>query len=524
VTIDANTGKIMGFNCWSTDESQQQGSKETITREEAIVIAEKILKDKFSIDIDNYEIHKEDMSVYDLKMPEMGGNRVYYFNYTRVVNGVLFPFETINISIDGVSGQLRSFYHNDSQFDFSTLPSKDSAISPEQAVEQYRNAVNMSLQYITLYQDKPKAVLVYAPTNYIYMLDAISGKPLNYDGTTYSLQKDTFGQLVPMSPNVQIATKAISEKDAEALAEKYRRLTENLYGITFDNTESNSDRYQQTFEDIWNGNWFKNDEKYSYSFYISINLKTGHIVNMSMSKYENGGIMPMETEIGKVVTDIAMPAEPNSNPVTNAGSKPGAASSSSAQEPAIMPAPVYVQEPVNEKFDWAEGKEKAIEFLKEMLPETYGFYADSNNEQPAFSDEAMKYTREHTYVFVRMVNGIAYRENSINISVDRETGEIRNMYYNWSDLEFQKPNGVIGAENAENKYFGDIEARLAYHLITSYDQSNGTVTDVKPILVYNYSSKTSPYAPNQFVDAFTGEFVGNNYMMMRDDVSSSYAK
>lgn len=98
------------------------------------------------------------------------------------------------------------------------------------------------------------------------------------------------------------------------------------------------------------------------------------------------------------------------------------------------------------------------------------------------------------------------------------------MYFSWSDLEFQSPNGVIGAENAENKYFGDMEARLTYQLITSYDYNKGTVTDVKPILVYNFSSKSSPYAPYQYVDAFTGESVGNNYMLMRSAVSSSYAK
>lgn len=523
VTIDANTGKVIGFNNWNNDETQQN-TQEFMTREQALVIAEKMLREKFGIDLGKFEIQKEDMSIYDLKMP-VGGTRVYYFNYTRLVNGVLFPFETINVSIDGVSGQLRNYYHNESQFDFNKLPSKDNAISAQKALEQYRNAVGMSLQYITVYQDKPKAVLVYAPTNYLYMLDAVSGKPLNYDGQLYNLPSAGGVQLIPMDPDATIGAKQITEKEAAALAEKYKEMAENLYGIKFDDANKYTDRYQQNSEDIWNGSWYRNDKNDNFSFYISINLNTGHIVNLSLSKYDNGGIMPMEIEKGAAASSIVNPAVPDAAiAVEGSQGQTQAQPPVAAQEPAIMPAPDYVQKPVeiNEKFDRAAGREKALDFIKAMLPETYGFFAESD-EQPVMTDEAMKYTREHTYTFVRIVNGIAYRENSISVSVDRETGEIRNMYYGWSDLDFQKPDGIISSEKAENKYFGDMEAKLSYYLITSYDYNTGTVADVKPVLVYNFTMKSSPYAPYQYVDAFTGEFVNNGYMM-RDAVSSTYAK
>ena len=166
------------------------------------------------------------------------------------------------------------------------------------------------------------------------------------------------------------------------------------------------------------------------------------------------------------------------------------------------------QEPVrvNEKISWTAGKEKALALIKRLVPEQYGFYSDQNLTEPVYSDDVKMTVKEHYYNFTRVVNGILFRDNSMSLSLDRETGEVRSFYLNWSDLDFPGVTDIITESTASDSYFDGTGVRLSYFQKKTYDKTNGAeITDPAAKLVYSLVRKGYPPGGGIFVDAVTGK-------------------
>jgi hypothetical protein len=161
---------------------------------------------------------------------------------------------------------------------------------------------------------------------------------------------------------------------------------------------------------------------------------------------------------------------------------------------------------IKEKVNWKQGKEEALKLLKQIMPDQYGFYADLNVE-PTLDAETKKYMREYNYGFTRVVNGLLFRDNTINVSIERETGKLLNFNLNWSDVEFPKVDKVVDREDALKKYFEGTEAKLSYFMGTTYDKMTGQpkqTTDT--ILIYTFTSKGYMYG-SLMVDAVSGKLI-----------------
>lgn len=474
VTVDAETGEVIGFNTWQNYDSQQNFIAK-ITRPEARKIAEEFLQSKFKHDMDSYEFQKENPYAYGYRMGGVKEMVLYNFNYTKKINGVPLSKYNISVSVDGTTGKVRNYYCNRIDIDSSKLPSTQGILTADEAMNKYKDSVNVALQYITSYEEKPfgpskpKVILAYVPSTYINMLDAVTGKAVNYDGSEIDMTREPYKQLaqnpVPMNPGAKLESKAVTEQEAKAIAEKYKAMVEGLFGITFDsnNREYYKPYYHGWQEDIWNFSWNINKNNENVYLNITINGKTGHVTNINIGRYNYDYEIQMKE-----------------------GKKPAE---------------------VKEKANWKQGKEKAVELIKKIVPEQYGFFADQNVEELVFDEETKKYMREYGYSFIRVVNGLLYRDNNMNITIDRETGEMKNFYFNWSDLDFPSSSGIISKEEAAKKYFEGTEVKLIYFLQNIYDKVTGQEKFADaPKLVYSFNGKRNWYG-NLIVDATTGKLV-----------------
>lgn len=473
ITIDAGTGAVTGYNIWEEFDGQKNFVA-NFTRTEARLKAEEFIKNTLKQDVSEFELQKEEPYGYSYRMGGVKESVIYNFNYLKKLNGRPFINSTLTIGVDGTSGKVRNFYSNLIKADSSKLQNSDGVITPEKAVEKYKDYANLNLQYIISYEDRPyygpkqKVMLVYLPTIYINMVDAKTGEPVGYDNIAQDITSDKIRQMwenpVQMKPDAVLDSKPITEQEGKAKAEAVKKVVEGAYNFSFDdniNKGYEETKYYNVLEDSLNYNWNKLKENTNIGLNVSINSKTGHITNLSLSNWDN-----------------------SYEPGMKAGKEP----------PEII-----------EKVNWEQGKKKALEYLEKLLPGQYGFLQDMNIQEPKYSGDSKKYMRDYNYSFVRVVNGVRFRDNNANVNIDRQTGELRGLYFNWNDADFASRDGIITKEAAVKKYFDTTETKLAYFLASTYNtKENKPIFDEAPKLVYSFSTNGFMYS-NLTIDAFTGK-------------------
>jgi len=140
------------------------------------------------------------------------------------------------------------------------------------------------------------------------------------------------------------------------------------------------------------------------------------------------------------------------------------------------------------KISKQEAKSIAEGFIKRINPE----YADQlkfvdNHETPLMD---IPYRIE----YIRTVNNIPFYENTVEIQINPQTGEVQSYYCNWTeDVEFPKPENIISPEDAQKAY----KEKLGLHLIYKYTYEG---KKLNTYLVY-----TPVHSGNYYIDAFTGE-------------------
>jgi len=466
VSVDADTGEILGFNIWDYYYGQQNFIA-TITRSEAREIAEDFLKTKLRQDMDSYELQDQSPYIYSYGLSGVKNEIQYNFNYVKKLNGIPFTNYSMSITVDATDGKVKSYHYNPVDIDLSKLPSTDGILTADEAMEKYRDSVSMALQYVNLYVEryygpaKAKTMLAYLPSTGFNMMDTVTGKALNYDGSELDINEEQYKELaenpVPLNPDAKLGSKAVTEKEAETIAQKYKVLAEKALGVKFDREEPEhySNPYYLGKGEMLYFSWHMYKDNESAYLNITINSETGHVIDMSMGR-DNYGYDMMLKE-GKKVPEV------------------------------------------KEKISWQQGKEKAIELIKDLIPEQYGFFADQSIE-PKYTEEVSKYMREHSYNFGRVVNGLRYRDNNISVDIDRETGKLVRFYFTWSDTDFPPVSTAVSKEEVEKKYFEGIEPKLSYMLQSTFDSVSGeTKFADAPKLVYFFKNK------GDMIDATTGK-------------------
>lgn len=140
------------------------------------------------------------------------------------------------------------------------------------------------------------------------------------------------------------------------------------------------------------------------------------------------------------------------------------------------------------KFSRQQAKENAEAFIKNLNPELLGQLKYMDNDVASIRDY------EYYFSYARIVNGVPYYANTVYVSVNPETGEVRNYNYNWDeDLKFPAADGAISMEKAKQAFVEKLGLELKYH----YTYTNDSI---KPFAAF-----VQKYENGTYIDALTGE-------------------
>ncbi len=470
VEVDAKNGRIIGMDKYEYDHNDTPRIAK-ITQEEAKKITQDFLQ----------KMNPQEMK--EVKLEESNDpyrrndGTEYYFRYSRIANGVEFNDNGINITVDGVTGQVTNY-----GFDWEEegIPSKDGIIEKEKAQELLNNAVEMELSYSGGWDyniDEEKDIkLVYRPDySRESMVDAKKGVLVDYRGkekkeenvktkdiTKEEKEKIKNGGNKPLKSNIEISKEEATKVMTTYLKEFFQGEFE-IESIRY--TEEN-DRWLTKGRKAWEARFNKKDSslRYGPEGRIIIDACTKELISIDNYNFEE-----------------------------------------------------------NEEFDpkitWEEGYDKAIDIIKNYYPSKIMDIDTKEEYEENYYYENGKKIKERTYYyqFPRMVDGVYYDDNSIHIAFDAKTGEIESIECSWDEEKnFPSKEKAMSKEKAKEIYMKLHETELAYTLIEEekenekMDRKISLVYELKPIEEIDFMSS---------IDALSGkplDFQGNEVKEIKE--------
>ncbi|BCJ87635.1 YcdB/YcdC domain-containing protein [Effusibacillus dendaii] len=458
--IDAKTGVLLDANIFSQDDEQIVSP---ISRDQAGVIAKKYLE-QFAPDKSG-QVQEQPMEAqYKGKQP-YGSQMMHQFRFVRMVNAgnagqVAYPNDSITITVNG-KGELRAYYRNWS--DEVQFPAVDRPLPMQEAGKKFETALNLHLQYIpkrTPYQKSiDEAYLVYSPVGPSFapaslpVIDAVSGGVLGPDGNPVTDSPKAEYKPLTDQPGTAKAAGPISKEKALQLLADYHLALDGytLQNSSYENNENSAPVWRFSYQ---KGN--PQDYLTIKNVNVTINAATGELMEYYIYQADQKA--------------------PEGFPKDPAVSKDKAV-------------------------------ERAVDFVKNAVP--------TLTNRVAFTSASSSADRPEYYVqFVQLVNGIPFQDLSFNVTVDANTGEIRNFNIGWGwneKIRFPSPQPAIDLASAAAKYME--KSRLQLQFIPVYEHANTPFkSGVPPYAPGNSPKIKLVYAPfglegSQSVNAITGEWV-----------------
>jgi len=468
--VDAVSGDILGMNIWQYTSDQPMMKLPSISREEAVKIAQELVNRLHSERLDQLSLQPGDGEL----LPLMSwGPATYNIRWQRLVNGIPFPEDGVNVSVDTQSGKVTGYYFRWTKGDF---PTAINAITVEQARQAFDQAEMFSLQYFRPYPREPRqqvpALLVYrlGPNA---MIDALTGEPVNLEGGwmeggggmgSYGLEKamgmDSSAAPVPVQltpeelKEVEESAKILSQEDAEAVVRQWVHIPANM---VLRSINLYSEDWQDPGLRTWNFHW-NSDERESRETgyrYLSarVNAITGELLSFDRDR---PWIMESNTKDGKS----------------------------------------------GQRLNRAEAQKVAEEFLAKIQPERF----KQVKQQPESRQEYYYYgplgegqePLFYSFQYLRLVDGITFPANGLSATVDTATGEITSYYMNWFIGDFPSTQGIMDLGKATDRFLARQPLTLQYTMIYKpYDRR-----EIRLV----YRPVPQPGSPGEaMTDAKTGE-------------------
>ncbi|HYF75479.1 MAG TPA: YcdB/YcdC domain-containing protein [Candidatus Nitrosocosmicus sp.] len=462
--IDSSTGKLLSFSKSESIRNQQQLSVASITMEQARKLADEFLGKISPEDYSQAKLSEDNREIIN---PGMA--RPYYsFSYTREANGITYPENYLAVRLNGMDGSITS-YHSRWDYDVS-FPVAGKLIDSQKALSLFKTRIEMELNYIpvrnkTVRYIAPVGVkLSYSPNmENGFLLDAQSGEFINYNGEKSGEKKIkdiTSEQKSKLASTRTQPLGAANEMGSEAAEVAINGLAKEFFGTGF------------------------------------------RVVNLSYS--ENGALSPDENRkawSAEVIEDKPEAYETKGNIIID----------STTGE--LLSIGRYLNEDwygkeYERKLTWEQAYDKAVEVLTRYFPHKVGEIRTEQAYQENFMqvNGRMIPDRMLAFNFPRLVNGIRYYNDSINITVDTKTEEISDVYYRWGkNLDFPKPEGVINKAQAEEIFFSGFEVKAIYRKFTKKEAAGEYADDYR--IVYTLELKDND--ASRSIDAFTGKFLDN---------------
>lgn len=462
VTIDSQ-GLVTSYSTYDPRTLEEQRLPR-ITKDEAISLAVKFIE-RLENGI-SASIEYDDTSYY-----AAASDPNYNFRFIRIVNGIPFSDNDLNISISKSSGKTTSLYLNwmrDAEFsglegimDIEDAKNAYKEIPGIQLVykisDRYPRPLDSSGQELTHY-------LVYAPRDNITMIDPWTGEPVISGYGPYGMgggkaEEMDQGGVTPIEKEELEKLKGLlSSTEAEKLSRDNLDLGED-YIIE---SQSLYFSWKNKGEYIWSTSFSKNRGAENAEFVeISLNAKSGDILSFYINKS------------------------------TNEGKKPT----------------------INREM----ARKIALSYINKTIPEL------KDSIKGAYEYNIVETERLQYFTFNRYAEDIQIEGDSVTIVIDTYDGTVTSYNKSWYTGNLPSPEGVISIDKAYEALIERVGFGLGYRIIPV--EEKGIWSD-QVRLVYQISPQRAPY-----IDPFSGEpldYSGNPYRIRQaksyGDLENSYAK
>ncbi|CAH2215050.1 YcdB/YcdC domain-containing protein [Tepidibacter aestuarii] len=374
------------------------------------------------------------------------------FKYRRVLNGVDFAYEGINITVDKESGRVSDYslnWNNDLD-----IPKVENVIDKDKATKIIEDNIEMRYMYMNTYDKdgNEKVKLMYNPYyKTSSMVDAKDGeleyyiKNINRD----IMSKENYKESI----SVKMPSYNLTEQEAKNFSiQKMKELLNEDINIKSIEELGDSNKENTSKGKAWGIKFSYKDEKE--------NEVNGKLV---IDK-NNKEIIYMDTDFDKWDETDKKP-----------------------------------------KYTWEDGYERALQVIKDNC-QTKGtnINTEIRKQKEYYEDEegTVIYEKVARYTFNRVVNGIEYEDNDVTVYVDLNDNRVLAIESEWDNSKiFEDKSKALDSEKVKQLYLDKNEVKLCY--VTIYDQeSNKKETR----LMYKMSKKEG-MEDIYYIDALTGEFL-----------------
>ncbi|MBO8163673.1 MAG: S-layer homology domain-containing protein [Brevibacillus sp.] len=460
VVVDAGTGRILEYDNWGGDRADV-GFPPKVSYEEAVKIGEEWLKKLSSHLTREYVLKERDERGYGtiLRRPE----DTYQVSFYAVINGVPFPGDHVYMSIDG-NGELRSFTSSSPVVD--SFADKSGVLDENEIRARLAEEIEMDLAYTNPLNPMPKEaqdaaeqayVLSYVPTPTPYMIDAKTGKPIDYRGEP--LKRGT-GMDEPLgketnAANQSVRSQAVTEKEALEILNQFYSIPEE---VTIRGIEKEEAFYRGSGP-VWVIG-FGYEHRHGGVGWTGavIEADTGRVIDFNMSTYLAEKYQERAEE------------------------------EKAASEPSVS---------------LEKAKEHALAFVKKQAKDKlHQLYWSASQGELIRSDYRPPYYR---FSFERKVNGIRVLGDGIHVEVSAETGEIISYGQNWNNkATFPDVGEVADAAEVKQQYIDNAQLELEYYVPGEYEKVEKSEGPRSAVLVYRLSE---PWSGSTYVDAISGKVI-----------------
>ncbi|WP_072328362.1 MULTISPECIES: S-layer homology domain-containing protein [unclassified Paenibacillus] len=425
VSIHGLNGKLTAYNAYNADPDQKPSYPPKVDFQGAKSIADGWLKKLNPEETVQYN----DQAEKQFRTP-LNGNYVYNIRYDRIVDGVPFPQDGISVDVNGegeVTGY--SFRWTDGvDFEKGVTP-----LGTDKALQAFRDKADIALSYEIPYESRQERKPLIAYRMNTFMIDAAKGEPWSPMNIP----------VLSSSEKKPITDKPLAEKPAADLNltkdQAIAKVT-SAFGLLKDykledaHYNENTDPATGKTSASWSLRWSLASEKDPLgkgmdNLWASVNAKTGEVTNFNRS-------MPY-------MMDAKTSFEP--------------------------------------KVTLEDAKAKAIEFVRQQLPaHTHQLVLDDAG-LASVPEARLKELRTWDIRFNRVIDGVNANHEGVNISIDRESGQIVNFYGSLSEIAYPatKPE-VIGEDKAKDLLFSQYDIQLSYVLVEGFvPYAGGGITEQK---------------------------------------------
>lgn len=418
----------------------------------------------------------------------------YTYCFQRKEKGVIFPDNTVTVSVDATTGEVKSASIN-WLYDAKT-PSSDTKLTKEEAAKIIGDNLKMKLKYKMdsyriyengAYNTVKKAFLVYEPDISYISVDAKTGKVyLNRD--EWVIKSGASWNNASTESKMDTGSAggaALTDEEIAKIRELENLITkEKAIEAVTSNPYLYIDKNLITYTAILNKAYSANNKDKSYVWNIELRDDRPVDYSKDTDTYRAYASASVDARTGKI---LSFYASLDSNYDSQTGT----------------------WLPVKIKYDREYGKNVFEKFLSSQVKNRF-----NQTKLVGQRDDYVAYYNEknepvyggYYYTYNRFNEGVEFEYNGIYGAVDGVTGKIYSYYTNWDDdIIFESPENAMTPEEAFKHYISKDGFNLIYevNVINEYDP--------------NYKSKDRYY---EYSEAYSVTYEVR--LVYRPDISPAY--